>query len=211
MPNVLAQAFVYLAAAVIVVPVAKRLGLGSVLGYLLAGVALGPFALRLIGSEGEDVMHFAEFGVVMMLFLVGLELKPSLLWQLRKPIFGLGGAQVVLTAVVVGGLGTLLGVDWRISTGGPQFAYRKDGYNRFTIRELLAPFDQTAHLCGMKFLAPFVLHSSLKVESDDALAPHGSAYRRMLEALRDDTLDVERAMKAEKLSDELDVLIRRAS
>ena len=98
-----------------------------------------------------------------------------------------------------------------ISTGGPVFAYKKDGYNRFTIRELLAPFDQTAHLCGMKYLAPFVLHSSLRVETDEHIAPHAAEYRRLLEALRDDTLDVERAMKAEKISDELDTFIRKAS
>jgi glutathione-regulated potassium-efflux system ancillary protein KefG len=98
-----------------------------------------------------------------------------------------------------------------ISTGGPQFAYRRDGYNRFTIRELLAPFDQTAHLCGMKYLAPFVLHSSLRVESDESMAPHAEAYRRLLEALRDDTLDIERAMYVEKISDALDTLIKRAS
>ena len=71
------QAFVYLAAAVIAVPVAKRLGFGSVLGYLLAGVAIGPFALGLIGGDSHDVMEFAEFGVVMMLFLIGLELEPT--------------------------------------------------------------------------------------------------------------------------------------
>jgi monovalent cation:proton antiporter-2 (CPA2) family protein len=114
--SVLFQAVIYLAAAVVGVPLAKRLGLGSVLGYLLAGVAIGPFGLRLVGHEGSHVMHFAEFGVVMMLFLVGLELKPSLLWQLRRPIFGLGGAQVVVTTVVVGALGFAVGVDWRIST-----------------------------------------------------------------------------------------------
>ncbi len=98
-----------------------------------------------------------------------------------------------------------------ISTGGPVFAYRKDGYNRFTMRELLAPFDQTAHLCGMKFLAPFVVHGSLRVETDEHMAEHNAAYKRVLEALRDDALDVEKAMKVEKLSDELDVLIRKAS
>ena len=84
--DVLTQAFIYLAAAVIAVPVAKRLGLGSVLGYLIAGVVIGPFGLGLLGEGGEDVMHFAEFGVVMMLFVVGLELEPSLLWRLRGPI-----------------------------------------------------------------------------------------------------------------------------
>ncbi len=113
--SVLFQAVIYLLAAVIFVPIAKRLALGSVLGYLLAGVAIGPFGLHLVGHEGHDVMHFAEFGVVMMLFLVGLELRPSLLWQLRRPIFGLGGAQVVVTAGAVTGVGVLLGFDWRLS------------------------------------------------------------------------------------------------
>jgi Kef-type K+ transport system membrane component KefB len=84
------------------VPLAKKLGLGSVLGYLLAGIVIGPAVLGLLGDETHDVMHFAEFGVVMMLFLIGLELRPSLLWRLRGPIFGLGGAQVLGTAAVVG-------------------------------------------------------------------------------------------------------------
>ena len=107
-------AFIYLAAAVITVPLAKRLGLGSVLGYLLAGIVIGPFCLRLVGTEGTDVMHFAEFGVVMMLFLVGLELRPALLWQMRAPILGLGGAQVVLTAGLVTLAAVLLGFRWEI-------------------------------------------------------------------------------------------------
>ncbi len=109
------QAFIYLCAAVISVPVAKRLGLGSVLGYLLAGVIIGPFALGLVGSEGEDVMHFAEFGVVMMLFVVGLELEPSLLWRLRSPILGLGGLQVVVTSAIITGLAIAFGLDWQMA------------------------------------------------------------------------------------------------
>ena len=109
------QAFVYLAAAVVSVPVAKRLGLGSVLGYLIAGVIIGPFALGLIGREGQDVMHFAEFGVVMMLFLIGLELQPALLWRLRGPILGLGGLQVVATTVVVGGIALAAGLAFKTS------------------------------------------------------------------------------------------------
>ena len=108
--SVLAQALVYLAAAVVFVPIAKRLGLGAVLGYLTAGVAIGPWVLGLVGGEGHSVMHFAEFGVVMMLFIVGLELRPSLLWQLRRPIFGLGGAQVAATAAVLTGGALVLGV-----------------------------------------------------------------------------------------------------
>jgi monovalent cation:proton antiporter-2 (CPA2) family protein len=111
--SVLAQAFIYLCAAVIFVPIAKRLGLGAVLGYLLAGVIIGPFVFGLVGTEGHHVMHFAEFGVVMMLFVVGLELRPALLWQLRRPILGLGGLQVALTAVAIGGVAIALGVALR--------------------------------------------------------------------------------------------------
>lgn len=95
----LSASLIYLCAAVFSVPLAKRLGLGSVLGYLLAGIIIGPFALQLVDDQTE-VMHFAEFGVVMMLFLIGLELRPGLLWEMRKPILGLGGLQVTLTALL---------------------------------------------------------------------------------------------------------------
>lgn len=98
-------AFVYLSAAVVAVPLAKRLGLGSVLGYLIAGMVIGPFGLGLVGHEGHDVMHFAEFGVVLMLFLVGLELEPRLLWRLRMPLLGLGGLQVVATTAAITAVG----------------------------------------------------------------------------------------------------------
>jgi monovalent cation:proton antiporter-2 (CPA2) family protein len=111
--SVLAQAVVYLCAAVVFVPIAKRLGLGAVLGYLLAGVAIGPFVLGLVGTEGHSVMHFAELGVVMMLFLVGLELRPSLLWEMRRPIFGLGGLQVVATTALLGGAALAAGLSWK--------------------------------------------------------------------------------------------------
>lgn len=109
------QAFVYLLAAVLAVPLARRMGLGSALGYILAGVAIGPFVLGLVGQETQDVMHFAEFGVVLMLFLVGLELEPRLLWRLRVPILGLGGAQVVLTATAFAAAMLLLGERWQTS------------------------------------------------------------------------------------------------
>ena len=111
--GILFQAFVYLTAAVVAVPVAKRLGLGSVLGYLIAGVLIGPHVLGLVGEERTDVMHFAEFGVVMMLFLVGLELKPSLLWRMRGPILGLGGSQVAVTTALVAGAALVLGLSGR--------------------------------------------------------------------------------------------------
>jgi monovalent cation:proton antiporter-2 (CPA2) family protein len=110
--SVLLQALVYLGAGVISVPIAKRLGLGSVLGYLVAGVAVGPFALDLVGAPG-DVNHVAEFGVVILLFLIGLEVRPALLWRLRTAIFGLGGAQLVATAAALAAAGLALGLDWR--------------------------------------------------------------------------------------------------
>lgn len=112
MGGLLFHAFVYLCAAVVAVPIAKRLGLGSVLGYLIAGIAIGP-AIGLVGAETEEIRHFAEFGVVMMLFLVGLELEPRLLWEMRSRLLGLGGLQVALTAGLIAGVALGLGVDWR--------------------------------------------------------------------------------------------------
>ncbi len=99
--NFFYQAFIYLGAAVVAVPIAKKLGLGSVLGYLLAGVIIGPAMFGLVGAEGQDVLHFAEFGVVLMLFIVGLELQPSLLWKMRNSIIGTGGLQVLLSTVII--------------------------------------------------------------------------------------------------------------
>lgn len=96
------QALIYLGSAVLLVPISKKLGLGSVLGYLIAGMLIGPSAFALIGDDGADIMHFAEFGVVMMLFLIGLEVEPQLLWRLRTSIMGLGGLQVLITTVLIG-------------------------------------------------------------------------------------------------------------
>jgi glutathione-regulated potassium-efflux system ancillary protein KefC/glutathione-regulated potassium-efflux system protein KefB len=108
----LLQAFVYLAAALITVPIAKRIGLGSVPGYVIAGAAMGPYGLKLLGAPGE-VMHVAEFGVVIMLFLIGLEMTPSLLWRLRAAIVGLGAAQMAATGLAFSAAGLAAGLDWR--------------------------------------------------------------------------------------------------
>ena len=108
------QAFIYLVAAVIAVPIAKRLGLGSVLGYLIAGVVIGPI-IGLVGEETATIQHFAEFGVVMMLFLVGLELEPKMLWAMRNRLMGLGGLQVGGTAAIVMGIALVLGQPWTIA------------------------------------------------------------------------------------------------
>jgi glutathione-regulated potassium-efflux system ancillary protein KefG len=96
-----------------------------------------------------------------------------------------------------------------ITTGGPEAAYRRGGYNRFTVRELLAPWDQTAHLCGMRFLAPFAVHAALRVTGDDDVAPARAAYRQLIEALRDDRIDLERAASVENLAASLPSLLPR--
>ncbi|MBL9132077.1 MAG: cation:proton antiporter [Verrucomicrobiaceae bacterium] len=115
-PNFFLSAFIYLATAVLMVPLAHRLGLGSVLGYLIGGAVIGPFALGWVGgAQGEEAMHFAEFGVVIMLFMIGLELEPARLWRMRGPIFGLGGMQVVFTAVAVMGVAMAFGLDFKPS------------------------------------------------------------------------------------------------
>jgi monovalent cation:proton antiporter-2 (CPA2) family protein len=105
------QAAIYLSAAIILVPLFKRLGLGSVLGYLIAGILIGPSALKLI-ADPEHVLHFAEFGVVLMLFLIGLELESQKVWELRKLLFGLGGIQVTLTILLVTVIAHTLAFSW---------------------------------------------------------------------------------------------------
>lgn len=113
-PAWLVNTFIYLSAAVIAVPVSKALGLGSIIGYLAAGIAIGPWGLGLV-TNVEDILHFAEFGVVLMLFLIGLELEPKRLWSLRGPIFGWGSAQVLGCAVLLTSTAMAFGVDWRVA------------------------------------------------------------------------------------------------
>ena len=114
MENFLLQASIYLGAAVLVVPLMVRLGLGSVLGYLAAGILMGP-VLGLAGAETEELRHFTEFGVVLMLFLIGLDLEPKTLWAMRHKLIGLGGAQVLLTTLVLAQALRWLGQDWRVA------------------------------------------------------------------------------------------------
>ncbi|MDX2421328.1 MAG: cation:proton antiporter, partial [Amphritea sp.] len=108
------QAAIYLLVAVICVPLAKRLGLGSVLGYLIAGVIIGPIT-GLVGNETTTIQHFAEFGVVMMLFIVGLELSPKALWNMKNRLISLGGLQLSLTTLIITLLGMALEFPWQPS------------------------------------------------------------------------------------------------
>ncbi len=105
---------IYLGAAVLAVPLARLLGLGAIIGYLGAGIAIGPFGLALV-TEPETMLHFSEFGVVLMLFLVGLELEPRRLWALRRPIFGWGSVQLLGSAALVMAAGVAAGLDWRLA------------------------------------------------------------------------------------------------
>lgn len=114
LPGWLSGSLIYLGAAVLAVPLSRALGLGAIIGYLAAGVAIGPWGLGLVGRV-EEVLHFAEFGVVLMLFLVGLELEPRRLWQLRRPIFVWGTAQVLACAAGLAALAMALGVPWRVA------------------------------------------------------------------------------------------------
>ncbi|MGF1502309.1 MAG: cation:proton antiporter [Paracoccaceae bacterium] len=114
MAEFLLLAFVFLCAGVIAVPIATRLGLGSVLGYLIAGIAIAP-VLAVLDVDVVSIQHFAEFGVVMMLFIVGLELEPRLLWEMRARLLGLGGLQVTLSTAIVMGAGMAFGLVWSVA------------------------------------------------------------------------------------------------
>src|SRR5467141_2901526 len=114
--HLLEQAAVFLLTAVLLVPLFQRLKLGAVLGYLGSGMLIGPFGLGMIG-EVESTLQFAEFGVVLLLFLVGLELQPSRLWVLRRPVFGLGGTQVLATGAALFALALAFGLSWQVALG----------------------------------------------------------------------------------------------
>ena len=114
MDGFLLLAFLFLIAGVIAVPIASRLGLGSVLGYLIAGIVISPI-LDILHVDVVSIQHFAEFGVVMMLFLVGLELQPRMLWEMRNKLLGLGGLQVVVTAALITAIAMALGQGWTVA------------------------------------------------------------------------------------------------
>jgi len=117
LPTWLVNSFIYLSAAVIAVPLSRALGLGSIIGYLAAGIAIGPWGLAFV-TNVQDILHFAEFGVVLMLFLVGLELEPKRLWSLRRPIFGWGSAQVAGCAGALFAVALACGLAWPIALVG---------------------------------------------------------------------------------------------
>ena len=115
--NLLLAGVLFLFAAVVAVPLAARIGIGAVLGYLLAGIAIGPWGLGFI-SDVDEILHFSELGVVFLMFIIGLELNPSKLWQLRRSIFGVGAAQVLLSAAILGGLLMLTNFSWQAAVIG---------------------------------------------------------------------------------------------
>ncbi|NWA62829.1 glutathione-regulated potassium-efflux system protein KefB [Pantoea sp. B9002] len=115
--TLLTAGVIYLVAAVLIVPIAARLGIGAVLGYLLAGIAIGPWGLGFI-SDVEEILHFSELGVVFLMFIIGLELNPSKLWALRRSIFGVGAAQVLISAAILGGLLWLTDFSWQAAVIG---------------------------------------------------------------------------------------------
>ena len=115
--DLLLAGVLFLLAAVVAVPLASRLGIGAVLGYLLAGIAIGPWGLGFI-SDVDEILHFSELGVVFLMFIIGLELNPAKLWQLRRSIFGVGAAQVLFSAVILGGLLMLGHFSWQAAVVG---------------------------------------------------------------------------------------------
>lgn len=107
----------FLFAAVVAVPIASRLGIGAVLGYLLAGIVIGPWGFGFI-SDVDEILHFSELGVVFLMFIIGLELNPAKLWKLRRSIFGIGAGQVVFSALILGGLLMLAQFSWQAAVIG---------------------------------------------------------------------------------------------
>lgn len=189
--NILFEAMVFLAGAVFCVPLAKRFGLSSVLGYLLAGILIGPYVLGFVGEEGEDILHVAEFGVVMMLFLIGLEIEPRNFWKMRKTILGMGGAQVLITMVLSYVLFTAIGWEWKVAlTVSMAVALSSTAITLQTLKEK-GHFDTTYGASSFSILLfqdiivifmlgalPLLSNTTQAAEADD----HGSDFH-LLEGL----------------------------
>ena len=142
-----------LGAAVVAVPLFKRLGLGSVLGYLAAGLAIGKFGLGLF-SDGQTILHVAELGVVIFLFVIGLEMKPSHLWHLRRQIFGLGSLQVVIAAALLTVVGMAFGFSWQVSFVGAA------GFVLTSTAIVMSVLGERNELGIVAFLSPVRIESS---------------------------------------------------
>jgi len=184
----LTNALIYLAAAVVAVPLAKRLGLGSVIGYLGAGLVIGPWGLRLI-SDVEAILHFSEFGVVLLLFLIGLELDPKRLWQMRGPIFGLGGAQVLGCGLLLAALALAMG--WKpaaaaVAGMGLALSSTAIALQPLTERNLLTTAGGRAAFSTLLFqdiaVIPMLALLPLLAGQED-LANSGEAWRAVLLAV----------------------------
>jgi len=176
----LTGSLVYLAAAVLAVPLAKFLGLGSIIGYLAAGILIGPWGLKFV-TDPKDMLHFAEFGVVLMLFLVGLELEPRRLWSLRKPIFGWGSVQLFGSAALMFGVGVACGVDWRLALVGAlglAMSSTAIGLGALAERNLMATTSgqsvlSVALLQDVAAIPILALLPLLAVAGTQGLVPHG--------------------------------------
>ena len=117
MTKLLIDVVIFLAAALIAVPLAVRLGFGAVLGYLVAGIVIGPWGLKLV-TDIDAILHFSELGIVLMMFVIGLEMRVDALWEMRRTIFGYGAMQMTVCAAALSGIFVVLGLPWRIALAG---------------------------------------------------------------------------------------------
>lgn len=183
-PSQLIGVVTLLGAAVVAVPLFKRIGLGSVLGYLAGGLAIGPFGLGLV-TDAQTIIHVAELGVVMFLFVIGLEMKPSHLWSLRTQIFGLGSLQVLLSAALLTGVGMLFGFSWQVAfVSGAGFVLTSTAIVMQVLAErgdILAPRGQrivSILLFEDLLIVPLLAVVAFLAPADAALAPSAPVWQR---------------------------------
>lgn len=183
--NQLLAVVTLLGAAVVTVPIFKRIGLGAVLGYLAGGLAIGPFGLGLV-TDAQTIIHVAELGVVMFLFVIGLEMKPSHLWGLRRQIFGLGSMQVVLAAIMLTFIGTAFGFPWQVSfVSGAGFVLTSTAIVMQVLSErgdILAPRGQrmvSILLFEDLLIVPLLAIVALLAPADAVQTASGTAWQRI--------------------------------